>query len=69
MDAAHLHVTHDAAHQRFTVELDGNTAELAYEQQDAVLTVTHTRVPGAIGGRGVAAPWWRRHWVSQVRRG
>lgn len=55
MDASTLRVTHDAAHQRFTVELDGNTAELAYQQQDAVLTITHTRVPDAIGGRGVAA--------------
>jgi len=41
---------------RFTVEVDGVQAELVYRRDDAAqITILHTGVPPAIGGRGVAA--------------
>jgi len=53
MAAAHALVRHDAARQRFVATLDGVQAELEYEQRGQVLSLTHTGVPSAIGGRGV----------------
>jgi uncharacterized protein len=48
-------VSHDAATQRFTTEVAGHTGELDYTLSGNVMNITHTRVPPAIGGRGVAA--------------
>jgi predicted GNAT family acetyltransferase len=48
-------VRHDPGAHRFTTEVDGNRAELDYTLADGVMTITHTRVPPAIGGRGIAA--------------
>jgi predicted GNAT family acetyltransferase len=48
-------IAHDAAARRFTVELDGHRAELEYQLHDGTLTITHTGVPEAIGGRGIAS--------------
>jgi uncharacterized protein len=48
-------VSHDAAGHRFTAEVDGSHAQLDYTLAGTVMTITHTRVPAAIGGRGVAA--------------
>ena len=46
---------HDAEAGRFTVRVDGHLAELDYRIQAGRLTIAHTGVPQAIGGRGVAA--------------
>lgn len=46
---------HDAEARRFTIRLDGHLAELDYRVWDGRLTIAHTGVPQAIGGRGVAA--------------
>src|ERR1700731_1295526 len=48
-------INHDREAQRFTTEVDGSRAELDYTLADRVMTITHTRVPPAIGGRGIAA--------------
>jgi hypothetical protein len=40
---------------RFTTEVDGQHAELNYTLAAGVMTITHTRVPREIGGRGIAA--------------
>jgi predicted GNAT family acetyltransferase len=48
-------IDHDRGAHRFTTEVDGNRAELDYTLADGVMTITHTRVPPAIGGRGIAA--------------
>src|SRR5579863_607839 len=48
-------ISHDAAAQRFTLEMDGSVGELDYTLKGEVMTITHTRVPPAIRGRGVAA--------------
>jgi predicted GNAT family acetyltransferase len=48
-------IDHDATAHRLTTEVDGNRAELDYTLADGIMTITHTRVPPAIGGRGIAA--------------
>jgi predicted GNAT family acetyltransferase len=48
-------IDHDRGAHRFTTEVDGNRAELDYTLANGVMTITHTRVPPAIGGRGIAA--------------
>jgi uncharacterized protein len=48
-------INHDRSAHRFTTEVDGNRAELDYTLADGVMTITHTGVPPAIGGRGIAA--------------
>lgn len=56
MSAASLPpISHDPQRQRFALQLDGHEAELDYLLQDGRLVITHTGVPTAIGGRGVAA--------------
>ena len=49
-----IDIRHDAAQQRFETTVDGVHAELDYEQRGDVLCLTHTGVPAAIGGKGVA---------------
>src|ERR1700675_2013539 len=48
-------INHDTGAHRFTTEVDGSQGELDYTLADGVMTITHTRVPPAIGGRGIAA--------------
>jgi hypothetical protein len=48
-------ISHDPAAHRFSTEVDGSRAELDYTLADGVMTIAHTRVPPAIGGRGIAA--------------
>jgi predicted GNAT family acetyltransferase len=52
-------VKHDEKARQFTTELDGHGAHLDYTLAGNVMTITHTRVPQAIGGRGVAAELMR----------
>jgi uncharacterized protein len=52
-------VSHDAGARQFTTELDGSQAHLDYTLAGDVMTITHTRVPPAIRGRGVAAELMR----------
>jgi uncharacterized protein len=40
---------------RFFFALEGHNARLDYELHDGVMTITHTIVPEALGGRGIAA--------------
>jgi predicted GNAT family acetyltransferase len=48
-------INHDEGAHRFTTEVDGSRAELDYTLAGGVMTITHTGVPPAIGGRGIAA--------------
>lgn len=48
-------IRHDAAHHRFTTEVDGHVAVLDYVPGDSAIAITHTGVPREIGGRGIAA--------------
>lgn len=47
-------IAHDPAARRFTTTVDGVEAQLEYLRGGGVITITHTRVPEAIGGRGIA---------------
>ena len=46
-------IQHDGARHRFTTTVDGHEAYVEYERQGDVMTITHTIVPSAIGGRGI----------------
>jgi len=52
-------VIHDASAHRFTAEVEGQHAVLDYTISGDVMTITHTEVPHAIGGRGIAAELMR----------
>jgi predicted GNAT family acetyltransferase len=47
-------IHHDRAARRFVVVRDGHEAWLDYELAGRTLAITHTIVPAAIGGRGIA---------------
>ena len=50
-----LDIHHDTAMYRFETEVDGQRCELAYRLEGATMTILHTGVPEAVGGRGIAA--------------
>lgn len=50
--AAVAAIEHDGA-SRFSTVADRTTAHLDYQREGDLLTITHTIVPAAIGGRGV----------------
>lgn len=43
----------NAALSRFELDAGGETAFAYYRKEPGVITITHTEVPSAIGGRGV----------------
>lgn len=47
-------IRHDSAAHRFEVRVEGSLCELDYTLADGVMTITHTLVPEAVGGRGLA---------------
>jgi hypothetical protein len=47
-------IEHNPQQQRFETVVDGVAAHLEYERTDDVMTIAHTNVPPAIGGRGIA---------------
>jgi len=52
-------ISQDQSAKRFTTEVDGRRAELDYTLAGSVMTITHTRVPKEISGRGIAAELMR----------
>jgi predicted GNAT family acetyltransferase len=52
-------INHDPNAHQFSAEVNGHRAELDYTVADGVMSITHTRVPQAIGGRGIAAELMR----------
>ena len=50
-----LDIRHDADRGYFSVVIDGIKGYVQYERKDDTLVATHTVVPHAIGGRGIAA--------------
>jgi predicted GNAT family acetyltransferase len=49
-----MNVQHQSQNERFVVNVDGTQAEASYRLEDGVMAITHTSVPEAIGGRGIA---------------
>jgi uncharacterized protein len=62
-------ISHDSNEHQFSTEVDGHRAELDYTLADGVMTITHTRVPQAIGGRGIAAELMRDALKFAAERG
>ena len=50
-----LEIRHDATAQRFETHVEGHVAVVDYTLEGGIMTITHTGVPEAIGGRGVAS--------------
>ncbi|MCQ4163662.1 GNAT family N-acetyltransferase [Tahibacter harae] len=50
-----LPITHDTAARRFEAWVDGHRCELDYELSGPLMSIVHTGVPEAVGGRGIAA--------------
>ena len=50
-----MHINHERDAGRFHATIEGHKAELTYGLDGGRMTIDHTGVPGAIGGRGVAA--------------
>jgi len=48
-------ICHDAARCRFSMQTDGHLCVLDYTLNGQTMTITHTGVPQAVGGRGIAA--------------
>jgi hypothetical protein len=62
-------INHDQNAKQFTAEVDGHHAELDYTVAGSVMTITHTRVPREIGGRGIAAELMRAALQVAAERG
>ncbi len=54
-----IEVRHEAAARRFVADVEGRQAVLDYTLYGDVMTITHTGVPPAIGGRGIAGELMR----------
>jgi predicted GNAT family acetyltransferase len=50
-----IQVLHDRKACEFAAQVDGERAVLQYHLAAPVMTIVHTRVPAAIGSRGIAA--------------
>lgn len=48
-------IQHDESKQCFFLVIDAHRCVLDYTLQDHLMTITHTGVPDALGGRGLAA--------------
>jgi predicted GNAT family acetyltransferase len=48
-------IRHDRLARRFETRVDDEPCLLEYALADGVMTITHTGVPAAVGGRGIAA--------------
>jgi predicted GNAT family acetyltransferase len=49
-----IDVAHRPERHRFEAIVDGVTCVLEYTLRDGVMTIMHTGVPEAVGGRGIA---------------
>ena len=48
-------IHHETEHHRFTLSVQGHLCVLDYDLNGSVMTVTHTGVPQALAGKGIAA--------------
>jgi uncharacterized protein len=48
-------IVHDPARHCFTFKAEGIMCVLNYVLRDGLITIEHTRVPPALGGRGIAS--------------
>lgn len=50
-----INISHNAAAGRFEATVDGLLCRADYQLVDGVMRMTHTGVPAALAGRGIAA--------------
>lgn len=50
-----INIQHDAGQHRFQTMVDGHACILEYQLAGGRMVITHTGVPAAVGGRGIAA--------------
>jgi uncharacterized protein len=55
MQSSPVHVQHNIGQQRFECKVDGMLCVADYRLTGEVMHMTHTEVPPALGGRGIAA--------------
>jgi uncharacterized protein len=55
MSSDALHVRQNQADSRYELEVDGHLAVIEYRDADGVRYYTHTEVPKALEGRGIAS--------------
>lgn len=48
-------IEHEPAAHRFSTTVQNHLCVLEYDLAGSVMTITHTRVPEAVGGQGIAA--------------
>lgn len=48
-----MNIDHDRDAHTFRAAIDGNHATLDYALADRIMTITHTRVPDELSGRGI----------------
>lgn len=49
-----IEIEHQPESNRFIAVVDGHECRVDYRLADGVMTITHTLVPSAVGGRGIA---------------
>jgi uncharacterized protein len=52
-DTGDIEIVHHPVPGRFLAEVEGLQAHLDYEIEQDTMRITHTRVPSAIGGKGI----------------
>lgn len=62
-------IRHDRSARRFETEVEGHRGELDYQLADGVMTITHTGVPAAVGGRGIAGALVREAFAAAREAG
>lgn len=48
-----MDIQHDETARTFRLRIDEQLASLRYELDRGIMTITHTNVPDALGGRGI----------------
>lgn len=64
-----VNVLHHAAERRFEAIVDGTRCVLEYRLHDEVMSIDHTEVPAAVGGRGIAGDLVRAAFETARRSG
>ena len=54
-----IEISHDETARRFSTRVDGENCVLDYTLDGKRMTITHTLVPAAVGGRGIAGDLMR----------
>lgn len=62
-------IVRNEASNRFETTVDGALCVLDYHLHDGVMTITHTGVPAAVEGRGIAAALTRTAFDTARREG